>query len=954
VSSLPGSMTDKVNMETESGDRLSASLLAVVGELVKELKLSRGRAPELSLDSSLDRDLGLDSLARVELIVRIEQRFDVALPQSTFAEIETPRDLLRAIGTARGRSEVVPAPEAAASEAGPVQGTPGAARTLIEVLEWHLARHPERLHIRILGDGNELDTLTYRQLWESAATVAAALQRRGLQTGETVAIMLPTGKEYFFSFLAILLAGAIPVPIYPPARRSQLEDHLQRHRGILDNCQASMLITVSEAKMIGRLLKSQVVSLRDVTTFSDLLSQPGEYLRPVIGPDDIAFLQYTSGSTGSPKGVVLSHANLLANIRAMGEAIEADSSDVFVSWLPLYHDMGLIGAWLGSLYFAISLVVMSPLAFLTRPQRWLQAIHHYRGTLSASPNFGYELVLKRVDDEMLQDIDLGHWRCAFNGAEPVSPDTIHRFTRRLAPAGFNPEAMMPVYGLAESSVGLVFPPLHAEPRIDHVQREVFTHTGYAREADVSDSSALRFVTCGQPLAGHAIRIVDSDGRPLPERHEGALQFQGPSSTSGYYRNPQATQRLFSGEWLDSGDLAYLADGYLFVTGRSKDLIIRAGRNIYPQELEEVVSNIAGIRKGCVVTFGTIEPRTGTERLVLIAETREQDERARQAIEKEIIAVASDLIGLPPDEVILAPPHTVLKTSSGKVRRSACREMYQRGELEKTQAAVWVQLLRTAMRSLLPVWHRLKQSIGSHLYAVHAWVLFYSLAAICWVSVVTLPVMRWRWAVMRALARSLALLTATRIKIEGLHNLPDPETPCIYVANHGSYLDGVLMVAALPRRFRYVAKSELKRSLVSRLFLDRMGVEYVERFDTQRGVSDAQRLSESLRGRRGSLFIFPEGTFQDIPGLLNFHMGAFLIAAETGVPIVPIAIRGTRSILRGRSKFARHGSITVTVGEAIDAVESPQMDTTDPWKRAVQLRNLARRWILRHCGEPETG
>jgi acyl carrier protein len=940
-----------MNTETASEDKLSASLLAVVEELVEELQLSRGRTLALSLDSSLDKDLGLDSLGRVELIVRVEQRFDIALPQSAFAEIETPRDLLRAISAARGRDEAVPVPEFTGYETERIEGQPARARTLVEVLEWHLERHPERMHIRILGDEDEQDTVTYRQLWEGATRVAAALQQRGLQTGESVAIMLPTGREYFFGFFAVLLAGGIPVPIYPPARRSQLEDHLRRHGGILNNCQASMLITVSEARMIAQLLKSQVVSLRDTTTVSDLLSQPGEYVRPVIGSSDIAFIQYTSGSTGSPKGVVLTHANLLANIRAMGEAVEADSNDVFVSWLPLYHDMGLIGAWLGSMYFAFSFIVMSPLTFLTRPQRWLWAMHHYRGTLSAAPNFGYELVLKRVPDEVLKGFDLSHWRCAFNGAEPVSPDTISRFTRRLSPAGFKAEAMMPVYGLAESSVGLAFPPLHTVPRIDYVQREEFTHTAHARPSDVSDSSALAFVTGGQPLPGHAIRIVDRDGKPLPERHEGALQFRGPSSTSGYYRNPEATQQLFRDEWLDTGDLAYLADGYLFVTGRSKDLIIRAGRNIYPQEVEEVVSNIDGVRKGCVVAFGTREPRTGTERLVLIAETRQQDERARQSIEKEITSVASDLIGLPPDEVILAPPHTVLKTSSGKVRRSACREMYERGELEKRQAAVWLQVLRTAMRSLLPVWLRLKQAIVSYLYAAYAWVLFYALAAFCWVAVVTLPVMSWRWSVMRVMAKSLALLTGTRIKVEGLQNLPQPGMACVYVANHASYLDGVLMVAAIPRRFRYAAKSELKKSLVSRLFLDRMGVEYVERIDKARGVIDAQRLVESL-WRRESLFIFPEGTFQETPGLINFHMGAFLTAAEAKVPIVPIAIRGTRSILRGNSGFARLGRITVTIGEAIEPDEVPEKETGDRWKTAIQLRALARKQILRYCGEPE--
>lgn len=944
-------MTTESNLKSKSQDSISLGLLAVLQELVNELRPARARTLVLTLDSSLDADVGLDSLGRVELIARLEQRFNIVLPQHVFAEAETPRDLLRAITSARGRDEVFPVPEITSFVSERVENLPLDAQTLIDVLEWHVKHHPDRLHIRILGDEEEQDTLTYKQLWDGAVKVAAGLQQKGVQAGETIAIMLPSGKEYFFSFFAILLTGAIPVPIYPPARRSQLEDHLRRHSGILNNCRASVLVTVPEAKVIAQLLKSQVESLRDIVTVTDLTSQGENYTRPVIGPYEIAFLQYTSGSTGNPKGVVLTHANLLANIRSMGEAVEADSSDIFISWLPLYHDMGLIGAWLGSMYFAMTFIVMSPLTFLTRPQRWLWAIHHYRGTLSASPNFGYELVLKRFDDSDLGDLDLTSWRCAFNGAEPVSPDTINRFVTRFKPVGFRPETMMPVYGLAEASVGLAFSPLHHPPRIDCVQREFFTHTREAKEADEADSNALCFVTCGQAIPGHQVRIVDSNGKELQERQEGILQFRGPSATTGYYRNPEATKKLFMDEWLDTGDLAYIAEGYIFVTGRSKDVIIRAGRNIYPQEVEEAVGNIEGVRKGCVVAFGTIEPRTGTERLVLIAETRQLDGKIKPDLQKNITAIANDLIGLPPDEVIIAPPHTVLKTSSGKVRRSACREIYEQGQLGQTQAALWLQLTRAVIRSVLPVWHRLKQKISNIIYAGYAWLLFYTLACFSWLSVVLLPILTWRWSVMRLTTKALAFLSGTRIRVDGLQNLPDPSTACIYVANHSSYLDGMVMVAAIPRIFRNVAKAELQQSLIARHFLNNMGVEYVERFDKQRGVIDAQRIATAAQQNQ-SLFIFPEGTFQRVPGLMNFYMGAFVTAAEANVPIIPIAIRGTRTILRAGSMFPHRGRIIITIGEAIGQEGLPETEITDKWKIALKLRERARKHILHYCGEPD--
>ena len=920
-------------------------------QLVDELRPGKSRIQILDLDHSLDTDLGLDSLSRVELISRLEQAFNVRLPQRVFTEAESPRDLLRAIITAQGRQETYTTEKLADLTSEKVEDLPHRATTLVDVLRWHVKHHPNRLHVRVLGEDSEQDSLTYAQLWQGAKNLAAGLQHRGVQPGETVAIMLPTSSDYLYSFFAILLTGAIPVPIYPPVRRSQLEDHLRRHSGILNNCAATILITVPEAKVVAQLLKSQVPSMRSVATVAELTSQTDTYQLPVINADDIAFIQYTSGSTGNPKGVVLTHANLLANIRAMGEAVKADSSDVFVSWLPLYHDMGLIGAWLGSLYFALQFIVMSPLSFIMRPQRWLWTIHQYHGTLSASPNFGYELCLKRIKDEDLKGLDLSSWRLAFNGAESISPDTIKQFIEKLQPAGFRTETMMPVYGLAESSVGLAFPSLNRKPLIDCVIRETFMHSANAIAAEESDHNALCFVGCGHPLSGHQVRIVDPDGRELPERQEGYLQFRGPSATSGYYRNTAETQKLFVNDWLDSGDLAYISEGDIFITGRSKDLIIRAGRNIYPHELEEAVGNIAGIRKGCVAAFGTTESGTGTERLVVLAETRETAKEVKDKLNHEVVELTNDLIGMPPDEVVLAPPHTVLKTSSGKVRRSACRDFYQSGQLGQTSSALWIQLTRTALRSLLPEWRRLKQKLSNSFYAGYAWIIFGFLSTLAWLAVVLSPSFNWRWYAIRSLARSCAVATRTRIDTRGLENLLPQQQPCIYVVNHASYIDSYAVVAAIPHTFSFIAKKELRHKLSTRLPLEKLRVVFVERFDKEKGMIDAQRITK-VAEQKQSLLFFPEGTFTRMPGLLNFHLGAFLTAAQLNIPVIPVAIRGTRSILRANSWFPRRGRISITVGEAIKPEQVAAAEKEDTWRVALKLRDQARKHILNFCGEPD--
>ncbi len=938
------------NPKNTDANWLMGLLLKMVEELVLELHPAWPKSRQILPDSSLSKDLGLDSLALMELLSRVEKSLGMSLPEKIFIEAETPRQLCQAIvntGSSLTPAAVTETEKARMPEA---LDLPRDAATLVDVLNWHTETHPDRIHIRFYSDENEGESLTYRQLHEGAQAIAAGLQDKGLLPGDPVSIMLPTSQEYFFTFFGILLAGGIPVPIYPPFRMNQLEDHLRRHSTILSSCGATMMVIIPEAKRFAQALKAQVESMHTLATVRELTSGKALYKKFNPAGHDVAFLQYTSGSTGNPKGVTLTHANLLANIRALGEVVKITSTDIIVSWLPLYHDMGLIGTCLTSLYYAVPLIVMSPLSFISRPQRWLRAICRYGGTLSAAPNFAYEMCLKRLSEKDLEGLDLSSWRVACNGAEPVSPDTAENFCRQFAQYGFQREAFMPVYGLAECSLGLSLPPLGRGPIIDRIDRDVFLKTGQAVLSAKADDQVLQFVACGHPLLGHEVRIVDSAGRELPERYEGMLHFRGPSATAGYYHNPRDTERLFQSGWLDSGDMAYVAGGDIFITGRKKDIIIRAGRNIYPQELEEAVGKVAGIRKGNVVVFAAKDTANQTEKLVVLAETREENEEKLNALREEINTLALDLVGTPADDVVLAPPGTVLKTSSGKIRRAGNRSLYESGQIGTGYRAAWWQIMRIAASIALPELRRLRHNLSSGLYAAYCWMLFYFLVPAACLTVLLLPDSERRWAIMRKLVRFLACASFTTLCVEGLGNWSGKD-PCILVANHASYLDGFVMVAALPFPFSFVAKAELRGSLLKRVILEHLQTEFVERFDTQKGITDARRIAADAKKGR-SLFFFAEGTFTRIPGLRPFHMGAFAAAAEANIPVVPVAIRGTRSMLRDVSKFLRRGTIHVTIGKPIEPHLLHDPASPDSWATAIKLRDAAREHILQHCGEPD--
>ena len=896
----------------------------------------------VALDSSLERDLGLDSLARVELVLRLEREFQASLPEQALASSETPRDLLRFLLAAAGH-----APQAAdRSVASLVQGegvrAPDQAQTLIETLEYHVERQPERLTVFLYEDQTE-HRITYKDLWDGALRYAARLAHQRVGPGQTVAIMLPTSQEYLFCFYGVLLVGGIPVPLYPPARLATIEDHMTRHVGILKSAGASVMVTIPEAKALAWLLRAQVESLRAVLVPDDFSEKAASFV-PVRGRSGhIAFLQYTSGSTGNPKGVVLTHANLLANVRAMAKAARATTEDVFVSWLPLYHDMGLIGGCFTTLYCGFPVVLMSPLAFLSRPSSWLRAVHRHRGTISGGPNFSYELCLRRIPEHELEGLDLSSWRFAFNGAEPVSPETLTAFAEKFSKWNLPKNCLSPVYGLAEASVGLAFTPPGEPWQADLVDRDVFARTGQAVAARADDPAPFRVVGCGRVLPDHEMRVVDAAGLELPDCHEGQLQFRGPSATSGYYRNPEATKGLFSGEWVNTGDRAYLSQGMLYLTGREKDIIIRGGRNISPYELEEAIGDLPRIRRGCVAVFGVMDARSATERVVVLAETRQPDTALDEELRHRINELAVGLIGAPVDDIVLAPPHTVPKTSSGKIRRVAAREYYERDPSAVRSQAVWWQFLRLVAAGVGPQLRRIWRAARGVLFALGAWLVF-GLSFIVVFAVATFAPGKTTWNVAGAALRLFFRVCRIPLRVRGLENLP-ASGPFVVAANHTSYLDGAVLIAALDwRNYAFVAKRELAENFVTRTLVRGIGACFVERFDVQRSAEHADELVEEAKSGV-SLIVFPEGTLLRQTGLMPFRAGAFQVAAQAGIPVVPVALRGVRSVLRDETWYPRRAPIAVTFS-------APVHPDGEDWNAALRLRDRVRADILKHCGEPD--
>jgi fatty-acyl-CoA synthase len=976
---------------------IEAQVFDIARQLLTELGSQHG-VEAIRGSAHLDRDLGLGSLERVELFVRLDRAFGSHLPERVVAEADTLDDVIAALAATTGADTAslqdnrrTSSYDASSYDAGrgakPSSGgqaaAPAWAETWQDVIRYRAAEDAGRTHLILWDDAGEAQRISFGELHEGARRAAAEIARHGVGRGDAVALMLPTGREFFLTFAGVLLAGGVPVPIYPPVRADRIAEYAERQSAILRNAEARLLITFDEAARVAKLLQPSVKSLRGSITAATLLAPGASAASSVLtgdSPDtvrasasDLALLQYTSGSTGDPKGVVLTHANLLANIRAIGEALAIAPDDVGVSWLPLYHDMGLIGAWLMPLYFGLPVAVLSPISFLSRPERWLWAMHKHAGTLTAAPNFAYELAVRKVADADIEGLDLSTLRAALNGAEPVNAETLDRFAERFGRYGLRREALMPVYGLAEASLAVTMPPPGRGPRVDRIVRETFAREGRAvspspapREDDPSntrlgDPGLLSVVSVGHPVPDHEVRIVNAEGQDVPERVEGALWFRGPSTTSGYFHNAAASSALFpegqGAGWLNSGDRGYRADGEIFITGRVKDLILKAGRNLYPHEIEEITGGVAGVRKGCVVAFGAADATAGTERLVVVAETRERDSAARQRIAAAITQSVATTMGLPPDAVELLPPHSIPKTSSGKLRRNQARELYLAGTLGTAAPPAWLQVARLAMAGGARTVGQWVRSALESLYGVYAAAGFVLWLIPAWLLVSVMPNRRAAARFTSAAIKVYLAFAGIPVRVVGREHWRTPG-PRVIVSNHTSYFDVLALMGALGVDYHFVAKREVQDIPFIGTFLRKLEHFAFDRSDSQARLRQASEIESALR-RGESVFVFPEGTFSPQTGVRPFQLGAFKAAATAHCPILPVALAGTRRFLRDGSYLPHPARITITICPPLNSIgptgpigPPDSSNTGEPeWREIVRLRDAAREQIARISGEP---
>jgi len=547
-----------------------------------------------------------------------------------------------------------------------------------------------------------------RERWASwpeihlrAAAVAGSLRGVGVEAGQRVALIYPTGVDFFHALFGILLAGAVPVPLYPPVRLGRLDEYHRRTAAMLGAAGARLVL--ADRRVLG-LLGETISTARPALgcrTLGDLPPADGP-VEVSVEASALALVQFSSGTTVDPKPVALSHRAILSQIQALNSfwpdaAGGAGESHSGVSWLPLYHDMGLIGCVFPALERPGTLTLIGPEVFVSRPAVWLRAMSRYRATISVAPNFAYGLCVDKISDQELDGVDLGAWRIALNGAEPVAPSVLRAFQRRFARWGFRPEALTPVYGLSEATLAVTFSALGNGFRGEHFDREALAVEGRARV----EPGGVELVSVGRPVPGTEIRIVGAGGEALPAQRVGRVEVRGPSLMDGYLGRPDLTAAAIRDGWLDTGDLGFLHDGELFLTSRKKDVVILRGRNYLPAEIEHAVADLDGVRKGCAVAVSWLPEGAPGEVLVLFVEhLRGAPRDVLDGLPAACARAVLGAVGLRPDEVVVLDPGTLPRTSSGKLRRQETLKRFLAGELTPPDKVTPLYLTGAYARSAL--------------------------------------------------------------------------------------------------------------------------------------------------------------------------------------------------------------------------------------------------------------
>ncbi len=546
--------------------------------------------------------------------------------------------------------------------------------TIIHAIRDWVAREPDRLQVGFLGPSGVVSTYTRAQVWAQALAVARHLLARDVSPGDRVVLLLQPGEPFLFGFLGCLTMGAIPVSVYPPMSMSNLERHMARAERITADSRSSAVLSDPLLQPAAELLtgegKQRLVVLPERLQADQGVQEVGH--EPA--PGQVAFIQYTSGSTGSPKGATILHRNLMAQLEALGAALPtmvdptARVRQRVVSWLPPYHDMGLVGGILYAFFWGIETYLASPVMFIRQPWLWLRWISDLRATQTVAPNFAYHRVATRVPDRYLHGLDLSCLETAWNGAEPILPESVRAFSDRYSPHGFDPDAMFPVYGMAEATLCVTHTRHHRGVEVDRVLRAALQEQLIARPAAKTQDDVVEIVSVGSPALGMEVEVVDEDGAPVPERVVGEVVVRGTSLMPGYYPNEDLTDG-----WFHTKDLGYMADGELYVLGRRDDVVIVKGRNVFPSDVEAAAATVPGVRPGRVVAFG-VQDGKGSQTLVVCAEPGDEA-RGERDLAREIRSAVEASVGVSVGRVSVVPKGWVVKTSSGKLRRGACRTKY---------------------------------------------------------------------------------------------------------------------------------------------------------------------------------------------------------------------------------------------------------------------------------------
>ena len=541
--------------------------------------------------------------------------------------------------------------------------------------------------------GSDAERLSYGVLDAEAKRIASWLQQRGASGGQ-VLLLYPSGLDFIKAFTATLYAGSVAVPAPLPGDQG---NHFARVTSILKDAEVRAVLTDSanEPGINAWLREAGITDVAVLATDAEGHGDSAAWTAPRLTSESLAFLQYTSGSTSTPKGVMVSHRNLLANELAIHHSVGSDQDTRLGGWLPFYHDMGLIGHILHPLYMGASAALMSPISFLKRPLRWLQMIGDHRVTVGGGPNFAYDLCVRRVTDEQLATLDLSSWQQACNGAEPIRAETIRAFTERFAPAGFRPEAFFPCYGMAETTLLVSGAPLGVAPVFRRVDAQALE---LGELHDVRSDEAARTLVSSGVVKDFDVRIVDPETfQEQPEGHVGEIWAKGESVASGYWKRPEINEEIFNaaiaGEpesegpgWLRTGDLGVLDGGQLYVTGRLKEMILINGRNIYPHDVERAVQALDpafGVGSGAAVSVDD-----GEEHLVLVQEVRPNAPAAADL--PALVSAARSLVSREftvAGSILLVRPGTIRKTTSGKIQRTMMRKLLIEGKLVPLHAQV---------------------------------------------------------------------------------------------------------------------------------------------------------------------------------------------------------------------------------------------------------------------------